>query len=63
MPAAGYRNYTNGAVTNQGTNGQGWSSTPYSESYGLYLDFNTNRVNPVNSNNYSNGFTVRCVAR
>ncbi len=61
--AAGYRLNSTGAVTNQGTNAYYWASTPYSESNGHYLNFNSNNVNPVNNANYSNGFTVRCVAR
>ncbi len=61
MPAAGYRYYTNGAITVQGT--YGWSSTPYSESNGHYLYFYSNGVWPVNDCAYSYGFTVRCVAR
>ncbi len=61
LPAAGYRNYTSGAVTNQGTNGNWWSSTPYNGSNGHNLNFNSNNVNPVNNSNSANGFSVRCV--
>ncbi len=61
--AAGYRHYTTGAVSYQGTQGLTWSSTPYDESNGHDVNFNSNNVNPVNRDNYSYGFTVRCVAR
>ncbi len=63
MPAAGLRDGSTGAVANQGTNGYGWSSTPYSESNGHVLIFDRNNVNPVNNGNFSIGRTVRCVAR
>ncbi len=63
MPAAGRRDYQTGAVGNQGTNGQFWSSTPYSESNGLMLYFNSNNVNPVYNDQFSFGRAVRCVAR
>ncbi len=62
-PAAGNRNYQSGAVGGQGTNGDWWSSTPYSESNGHNLNFNSNNVNPVTNNYASYGFPVRCVAR
>ncbi len=61
LPAAGYRYYTSGAVTYQGTNGYWWSSTPYNGSNGHNLYFYSNSVYPVLNSNSAYGFSVRCV--
>lgn len=63
LPASGYRNRTSGALTNVGTNGYYWSSSPNSSgsTNAGNLNFNATNVNPLNSNNRANGFPVRCV--
>ena len=57
--SAGNRNYNNGALNNQGSNGYYWSSSPNS-TYAYNLNFNSTNVNPANNNNRANGFTARC---
>ncbi len=51
-----------GGLSNQGTNGFWWSSTPYSMTNAYYIYFNSSVVNPIKKDygNY-NGFTVRCL--
>ncbi len=44
-----------------GSDGYSWSSSPYNDSNGYNLDFNSGGVNPFNNNNRANGFSVRCV--
>ena len=61
FPAAGYRNYSTGAISNQGGNGYYWSGSAPSVSNGSNLNFNSTAVNTRNSNNRSYGFSVRCV--
>ena len=61
-PASGYRNNSNGSLSNDGSNGNYWSSSPNSQTNGYNLNFNSGNVNPSNSNNRANGFPVRCVA-
>jgi hypothetical protein len=61
LPAAGWRNNTNGALNNAGTNGNYWSSTPSGTTNAMNLNFNSGNTN-VNNNNRANGFSVRCVA-
>ena len=63
LPAAGLRNNNSGQFANTSTNGYYWSSSP---NYGGNrnagnLNFNASNVNPLNNNNRSNGFPVRCV--
>ncbi len=63
-PAAGYLNNDSGALNNVGSNGNCWSVSPNpNNSNNAYnLNFNTNgNVNPVNNNNRSNGYPVRCL--
>jgi retron-type reverse transcriptase len=61
LPAAGNRNRNGGAQNNVGANGNYWSSTPTStNSYNL--NFNSTSINAANTNNRSNGLTVRCIA-
>jgi uncharacterized protein (TIGR02145 family) len=62
MPAAGYRNNSNGALNNVGSNGNYWSSTWNSNTNSYNLNFNSSNVNPGNNNNRANGFSVRCVS-
>ena len=59
LPSSGYRNRTNGLLSNQGTNGHCWSST-VSGTNARNLNFNSTVAN-VNNNNRANGFTVRCL--
>jgi hypothetical protein len=60
FPAAGYRNNSSGALNNVGNNGDYWSASPNS-SYGYNLRFYSSGVNPGNSSDRANGFSVRCV--
>jgi uncharacterized protein (TIGR02145 family) len=60
LPAAGNRS-SDGAVTNQGSYGIYWSSTPRSATYGYYLLILSTGVSPQNSHYYAYGFSVRCV--
>ena len=61
MPAAGWRNNTNGALSSVGTDGLYWSSTPSGTVNAMRLDiFSTSSV--VLANNRAFGFSVRCVA-
>jgi uncharacterized protein (TIGR02145 family) len=61
LPAAGYRNYTSGALSNRGNYGYYWSSTEGGgNAYCLY--FFSSYVLPANNNFRTNGFSVRCVA-
>jgi len=61
LPAAGYRNNSNGTLNNVGTNGNYWSSTQNNASNAYNLNFNSGNTN-LNNNNKTNGFTVRPVA-
>ncbi|GHV36410.1 hypothetical protein FACS1894178_7590 [Bacteroidia bacterium] len=61
MPAAGYRNYSDGSLNNVGTNGNYWSSTPNGSENAYNLNFNSSNAN-TNNNNRKNGQSVRCVA-
>jgi hypothetical protein len=58
--AAGYLHYSNGAITNRGTNGVYWSSSQNNLTEGLYLSFSS-----VHSYIYNNvktlGYSVRCL--
>ena len=56
--AAGYRNRGSGALGNVGSNGYWWSFAPYSQSNARNLNFNSAAVNPLNTNNRSNGYAV-----
>ncbi len=46
-----------------GTNGYAWSSSTFASGNinAGNLNFNSGNVNPLNANNRSNGFSVRCV--
>jgi len=63
LPATGYRNNSNGALNNTGSNGYYWSASPNSSTSNnaSILNFNSSNVNVNNSNNRANGNTVRCV--
>lgn len=48
-------------MNNRGTNGNYWSSSLNSQANGYNLNFNSEGVNPANTNNRFNGFSVRAV--
>ena len=63
-PAAGYRDRVGtGALLAVGANGYVWSSSTFASGNinAGNMDFNATWVNPLNANNRSNGFSVRCV--
>ena len=61
-PASGYRNRTSGALTNVGSSGYSWSSSPtQSSSNAGYLSFSATFVSPQYDNSRACGFPVRCV--
>lgn len=61
-PAPGYRNNASGALNNVGNNGYSWSSTVAASGYNAHnLNFNTQGLNPTNTNNRANGLQVRCL--
>jgi hypothetical protein len=59
-PSAGNRSRASGALNNRGSNGNYWSSS-VSGTNARNLNFNSSSVNPANTNNRANGFSVRCV--
>lgn len=59
--ASGYRNLNSGALTNVGSNGNYWSFASNSQTNARNLNFNSGGVNPLNTNNRANGFSVRPV--
>ena len=65
MPSAGYRRTLTGAVGGVGGEGLCWSSSSFGgsgNSYDAgYLYFHSDRLDPLNANNRSYGFSVRCV--
>ncbi|RHJ88926.1 hypothetical protein DW095_14390 [Bacteroides sp. AM07-16] len=60
MPAAGYRNNSDGSSNNQASNGNYWSSTLESSGKSPRLNFNSSDAN-TNATNLANGYSVRCV--
>ncbi len=59
LPSAGYRSYSSASITNQGSNGFYWSSSPIGiNAYRLY--FNSTNVYPTLSNYRATGFSLRC---
>lgn len=61
LPAAGYRNYSSGALSNVTTAGYYWAAVPYSATNGRYLFFNSSLVYPLGNGNRAYGFCVRPV--
>jgi uncharacterized protein (TIGR02145 family) len=63
LPAAGYRNNSDGALNGRGNFGYYWSSTENStnSTVARYLLFGSNPANMGNANR-SSGFSVRCVS-
>lgn len=60
IPLAGNRNRASASLNNRGSNGNYWSGSP-SGTNAANLNFNSSAVNPANTNNRANGFSVRCV--
>ncbi|WP_129650649.1 hypothetical protein [Alistipes senegalensis] len=61
-PASGFRNRTSGALTNVGSVGYSWSSSPaQSSTYAGNLSFGATGVYPQNNSSRAYGFPVRCV--
>jgi uncharacterized protein (TIGR02145 family) len=61
LPAAGSRHFTDGLLSNRGSNGYYWSSTEFSAS-ALNLFFDSSFVNPASSSSRNFGFSLRCIA-
>jgi Fibrobacter succinogenes major domain (Fib_succ_major). len=59
-PVAGNRNRTSGGMNNVGSNGNYWSSS-VTGTNARHLNVNGGDVNPANTNNRGNGFSVRCL--
>jgi hypothetical protein len=60
MHAAGYLNYSNGSLSNRGSNGNYWSNVQFSTNGGWTLDFYSSYSNMYTS--YKGyGFSLRCV--
>ena len=55
-------NFNDSTPVNQGSNGNYWSSTRNNGNNMYNLNLNTSNVNPANTNNRNNGFSIRCVA-
>ena len=60
LPAAGFRNNSNGSLGNVGTNGNYWSSTINGTNV-YNLNFDSGDYN-TNNWNRANGLSVRCVS-
>ena len=61
LPAAGYRNYSDGQLYNRGTYGDYWSSSQ-SGGHAYYLQFYNGNTARMLNGTRSFGFSVRCVA-
>jgi len=64
LPASGRRNYSNGALSTQGSYGYYWSSMQSSNNiYGDVLVFSSTISNPANTDTYEKalGYSARCV--
>ncbi len=62
LPAAGYRNSSDGSLTNRGNSGYYWAGTQNSTTNGYNLAFGSGGVGPQNGDVKSYGFSVRCVS-
>jgi uncharacterized protein (TIGR02145 family) len=66
LPAAGSRDYRNGALINSGSNGGYWSSTgdaQFGNPIAWHLYFTSSRVSAGNYHYRTNGFSVRCIEK
>lgn len=61
LPAAGFRNSTNGTLDNRGLSGHYWSSAENSTNAHI-LSFGSSNVSPFNNGNRTLGFSLRCIA-
>ncbi|WP_294600769.1 hypothetical protein [uncultured Rikenella sp.] len=61
MSAPGCRGSASGALGNIGNNGYSWSSA-VSGTNGVFLNFNTQNLNPSNVNNRGHGLQLRCLS-
>jgi uncharacterized protein (TIGR02145 family) len=64
LPAAGYRNYSTGVLTDVGTRGHYWSrsASPSAAASAYYLLFYGQTVYPSDAFRRGSGYSVRCVA-
>ena len=62
-PRSGNYNYANGGINNQRSNGNFWEGQANSTTNARNLNFNSTNLNPQNTNNKGNGFSVRCLVR
>jgi uncharacterized protein (TIGR02145 family) len=60
IPVAGLRNYSDGSLNYQGSNGYCWSSS-VSGTIASHLYFTATTVNPATADYRAYGFTVRCL--
>ena len=60
---SGFYNWINGGLSDRGTNGGYWSSTPYASTNSRSLGFSSTNLGPQGGSNKSGGLAVRCVAR
>ena len=59
---SGNRSVGSGAMTNEGSHGYYWSSSPSSAVYGIYLFVYSGGVSPQhNDGNRGSGFPLRCI--
>jgi len=61
LPASGFRNYSNGVLFDQVSNGYYWSSTQGSSTTGYGLHFYSASSYPATNDNKALGFSIRCV--
>jgi hypothetical protein len=62
LPAAGGRAASNGTLSNAGTFGIYFSSTPFGTANAMILHFSSSATLVLDSGFRANGFSVRCVA-
>jgi uncharacterized protein (TIGR02145 family) len=60
LPASGHRDFSNGMLYGQSTNGSYWSSSVTGNN-AYYVDFGFNGVTPVSSGFRAYGFALRCI--
>ena len=62
LPFAGYRNYSNANISDQGSYGYYWSSSPESadSNFARYLYLSSSYATANNTGNRAYGFSVRC---
>ena len=59
LPTAGYRYWSNGNMSSEGSDGSYWASSP-TGIYGYRWSFDSTNFNPSNMSARSNGLSVRC---